>query len=138
MYNKRRITKYLTLEKAKRLVNVVIDRQFNYAPLSWMYCQNTLYLKIEKIHYKTLRIIHQSNVSCRVLLELFTSQTSHIVFCWNYSPVKRLVSCSTRMQWQYFYSPTIFAVLIDGNLQQYCNCQPQIRVALFQRKDSSI
>ena len=99
MYNKRRITKYLTLEKAKRLVNAFIDRQFNFAPLSRMYCQNTLYLKIEKMHYKTLRIIHQSNVSCRVLLELFTSQTSHIVLFWNYSPVKSLVSCSARMQW---------------------------------------
>ena len=35
--------------------------QFNYAPLLWMFCRKTLFSKIEKIHYKTLKVIHESN-----------------------------------------------------------------------------
>ena len=33
----RRIRKFLTIEKAKILGNAFIDRQFNYAPLLWMF-----------------------------------------------------------------------------------------------------
>ena len=61
--------KYLAVEKAKLLDNTLIDNQFNSAPLIWMFCHKTLYLKIEKIHYKTLRIIHQSNFSYRDLID---------------------------------------------------------------------
>ena len=41
--------------------NAFIDRQFNYAPLRWMYCRKRLYLKMQKIHHKTLTVIYQSN-----------------------------------------------------------------------------
>ena len=34
-----------------------------------MFCQNTLYLKIQKVHDKTLRIVHESNFFYRDLLE---------------------------------------------------------------------
>ena len=64
-----RITKYLTLEKAKLLGSAFTYSQFNYVPLIWMFCQKTLNFKIKKIHHKTLRTIHQSNVSYRDLLE---------------------------------------------------------------------
>ena len=57
----RRIRKYLTVEKAKLLGNAFIDSYFNRAPLIWMFCQKTLYLDIENMYHKTLRIIHQSN-----------------------------------------------------------------------------
>ena len=43
----RRIRKYLTAEKAKQLGNAFIDSQFNHAPLIWIFCQNTLYFKME-------------------------------------------------------------------------------------------
>ena len=55
--------KNLAEEKPKLLGNTFIDSQFNSAPLIRMFCQKTLYLKIEKIHHKTLGIIHQSNVT---------------------------------------------------------------------------
>ena len=53
----RRIRKYLTLDKAKLLGNAFIDSQFNYAPLIWMFCHKTTYLKMQKIHHKILIII---------------------------------------------------------------------------------
>ena len=65
----RRMRKYLAVEKAKLLVNTLIDNQFNSAPLIWMFCQKTLYIKIEKIHYKTRRIIDQTNASYHDLVE---------------------------------------------------------------------
>ena len=62
----RRMRKYLAVEKAKLLGNAFIDSQFTSAPLIWMFCQKTLYLK-------TIIIIHQSNASCRDLLECNSS-----------------------------------------------------------------
>ena len=73
----RRMRKKLAVEKAKLLGNAFIDSQFNSAPLIWMFCQKTLYLKIEKIHHKTLRIIHQSNATYRDLLECNGSTSFH-------------------------------------------------------------
>ena len=57
----RGIRKYLSLEKSKMLVNAFIDCQFNYVLLVWMFCQRGLYLKMQKIHHKTLIVIHLSN-----------------------------------------------------------------------------
>ena len=66
----RRIRKYLSLEKAKMLGNAFIDSQFNYASLIWMLCRKRLYLKMQKIHHKTLKVIYQSNKTYDELLEL--------------------------------------------------------------------
>ena len=65
------------VEKAKLLGNSFIDSQFNSAPLIWMFCQKNLYLKIEKIRCKTLRIIHQSNVSYHDFLKCNGSTSFH-------------------------------------------------------------
>ena len=51
----RRLRKYLSLEKAKMSGNAIIDSQFNYAPLIWMFRRKRLYLKMQKIHHKPLR-----------------------------------------------------------------------------------
>ena len=56
----RRMRVFLTTEKAKILGNAFIDSQFNYAPLLWVFCRETLYSKIEKIHHKTLKVIYES------------------------------------------------------------------------------
>ena len=69
--------KNLAVEKAKLLGNAFIDSQFNSAPLIWMFCQKNLYLQVEKIHHKTLRIIHQSNATYRDLLECNGSTSFH-------------------------------------------------------------
>ena len=69
--------KKLGIVKAKLLGNAFIHSQFNSTPLIQMFCQKTLYLKIEKIHHKTLRIIHQSNATYRDLLECNGSTSFH-------------------------------------------------------------
>ena len=73
----RRMWKNLAVEKPKLLGNTFIDSQFSSAPLIWMFSQKTLYLKIEKIHYKTFRIIHQSNAAYCDLPECNGSTSFH-------------------------------------------------------------
>ena len=62
----RRIRKYLTIDKAKLLRNAFIDSQFNYAPLIWMFRQKASYLKMQKIHHKSLKVnsvsLHQRHL----------------------------------------------------------------------------
>ena len=72
----KRIRKYLALE-AKLPSNAFIDSYFNYAPLIWMFCQKTLYVKIEKIYRKTLRISQESDVSYCDLPECIGSTSIH-------------------------------------------------------------
>ena len=69
----RRIRKFLTIEKAKILGNAFIDSQFNYAPLIWMFCRKTLYSKIKKIHYRTLKVVYDIDDSYN---NLFLSSNS--------------------------------------------------------------
>ena len=73
----RRIRKYLTLDKAKLLGNAFIDSQFNYAPLIWMFCHKATYLKMQKIHHKSLKVIYQSDASYDDLLQLSNSVSLH-------------------------------------------------------------
>ena len=73
----RPIRKYVSLEKAKMLGNVFIDSQFNYAPLIWAFCRKGLYLKMQKIHHKTLKVIYQSNKPYEEPLELRETVSTH-------------------------------------------------------------
>ena len=59
----RRIRKYLTPDKAKVLYNAFINSQFSYASIIWMFCRKTDYLKMEKIQYKALKTVFNSNDS---------------------------------------------------------------------------
>ena len=61
--------KYLILEKAGISGSTFVNCRFNYVPLSWMFCRNHSYVKIEKIHYGTLKVICHSSDSYNVLLE---------------------------------------------------------------------
>ena len=54
----RGIRKFLTIEKVKILGNPLIDSQFNYAPLIWMFYRKTLYSKIEKTHHRPLKVFY--------------------------------------------------------------------------------
>ena len=64
----RRIRKYLTLQKSKLLYNTFINNQFNYASIIWMFCRKQDYLEVEKIHYKALNIVYNSNECYEELL----------------------------------------------------------------------
>ena len=77
LHDLRRISKYLTLVKAKLLGNAFTDSQLNYAPLFWMFRHKTTYLKMQKSHHKTLKVIYQSDVSYDDLLQLSNSVPLH-------------------------------------------------------------
>ena len=65
----RRIKIYLTTSMARLLYNAFINSQFNnYASIIWMFCHKQDYLKIEKIQYKALKIVYNSNESYEELL----------------------------------------------------------------------
>ena len=64
----RRIRKCLTLEKLKLLYNNFINNQFNYASIIWMFCHKQDYFEVEKIHYKALKIVYNSNECYEELL----------------------------------------------------------------------
>ena len=73
----RRIRKYLSLQKAKLLGNAFIDSPFNYASLIWMFCRKGLYLKMQKVHHKRLKVIYQSNKTYEEPLELNETVSIH-------------------------------------------------------------
>ena len=64
----RKIRKYLTTDKAKLLFNAYMNSQFNHASIMLMFCHKQNYLKVEKIKYKTLKIVYNSNESYEELL----------------------------------------------------------------------
>ena len=73
----RRIRKHLTLEKLKLLYNAFINNQFNYASITWMFFRKQGYLEVEKIHYKALKIVYNSN-ECYEELLLRNNEVSFI------------------------------------------------------------
>ena len=64
----RRIKKYLILGKSNLLYNAFTNNQFNYASIISMFCRKQDCLEVEKIHYKTLKIVYNSNECYEELL----------------------------------------------------------------------
>ena len=73
----RRIRKYLSSEKAKLLYSAFINGQFNYAPLVWIFCRKKLYVKIQKIHHKAVKVVYNSNKNYDELLRNNNEVTIH-------------------------------------------------------------
>ena len=64
----KRIRKYLTNNKAKLLYIAFINNQFIYTSIIWMLWHKQDYLKIEKMQYKALKVVYNSNESYDELL----------------------------------------------------------------------
>ena len=101
----RRIRKYLTLDKAKLLGNAFINNQFNYAPLIWMFCHKAIYLIMQKIDHKSLKVIYLSDASYDDL---------------------------TAIKQQRVPSPTTLGIFIEGNIQKYWYLEPPVYVVILQ------
>ena len=56
---------------------MVINSQFNYVPLIWMFCRKTFYHKIGKIHHRTLKVNYESEESYVNLLLKSSSVSEH-------------------------------------------------------------
>ena len=60
LYALRRLRKFLTLEKAKILACSMIESQFAYCPLIWMFCSKTDMQRVEKVQYKSLQVVYNN------------------------------------------------------------------------------
>ena len=98
------IRKYLSLENAKMLGSAFSDSQFNYAPLIWMFCRKGLYLKMQKIHHKTLKVIYRS---------------------------KKNLQGTSWTEWKRQYSSTTLKIFSYWGLQKYFLLKPQVCVLFF-------
>ena len=54
----RKIRIFLTLEQANLLANSFVTTQFGYAPLIWMFTSKNIILKVNKTHWRTLRVVY--------------------------------------------------------------------------------
>ena len=53
-----RISKYMTIENRKKILNAFISSQFSYCPLVWMFHSRALNNRINRIHERALRIVY--------------------------------------------------------------------------------
>ena len=60
LYALRRLQKFLTLEKTKIVACSMIESQFAYCPLIWMFCSKTDMQRVEKVQYKTLQVVYNN------------------------------------------------------------------------------
>ena len=78
LHTLRRIRKYLRIEKARILANAVIESQFNYERLIWMFASKMAINKICKLHYRTIKVVYNEyDKSYEKLLEMNKSASIH-------------------------------------------------------------
>ena len=58
-----RVAKILPFNKRRLLFKAFIESQFSHCPLVWMFCSRTINSKINKLHYRALRIVYRDDVS---------------------------------------------------------------------------
>ena len=73
----RRLRKSRTTQKSGILCNAFVNSQFDYASLIWMFCSRESYNKLKNIHYKTLKIVHQTEGTYEDLLNLSNEDSIH-------------------------------------------------------------
>ena len=104
LYALRRIRKCLTQDQVKPLHNALINSQFNYAPIIWMFCRKNQYLKIQQIHHKGLKVVFNSDDGYDQLLQMSNGITIHqkhlhALICEVY---KSLDNSHPVLMWSYF------------------------------------
>ena len=58
-----RISKYMTKDKLRTIMDVFLSSQFAYCPLIWMFHNRTLNNRINKLQERALRLVHNDNTS---------------------------------------------------------------------------
>ena len=98
----RRISRYLTVEKARILANALIDSQFNYVLLTWMFAGKTFF---NKIHHRTLRVVYNEyNKSYGELLQINNNVSIHQRHLQYLAleVFKSLMHLNPEVMWSYF------------------------------------
>ena len=58
-----RISKYMTKDKLRTIMNAFFSSQFAYCPLIWMFHNRTLNNRINKLQERALHLVHNDNTS---------------------------------------------------------------------------
>ena len=58
-----RLAPYMGTTKKRIIMNTFFKSQFNYCPLVWMCCNRSLNTKINRLHERCLRIVHNDKKS---------------------------------------------------------------------------
>ena len=73
-----RLPKFLCLDKRRTLFKSLIEAQFKYCPLIWMFCSRNSNKKINRLHQRALRLVHDDySSSFEALLERDSSFAIH-------------------------------------------------------------
>ena len=73
-----RIARFLPYHKRRIILKTFIESQFSYCPLVWMFCSKTMNKKINYIHERALRLVHNDYESSFTdLLEIDKSLSIH-------------------------------------------------------------
>ena len=54
------IRKYLSIDKEEALCNAFISSQLCYAPLIWIFAGRLLISRVQKVHFRSLKIVHNT------------------------------------------------------------------------------
>ena len=116
----RRIRKYLGIEKARILGNALIESQFNYDTLIWMFASKMAINKICILHYRTLKIVYEYDKLYEELLEMNKSASIHQRH-FKFLPIevcKSLMHLNPGFMWSYFSEKPLPYNLRNGNSLQ--------------------
>ena len=73
-----RISKYVSRDKMKLIMETFIKSQFNYCPLLWMFHSRHLNKRINKLHERALRLVYKDDtLDFQQLLDLHDDITIH-------------------------------------------------------------
>ena len=55
-----RIASYMGIRKRRNIMNAFFKSQFNYCPMMWMCCNQSLNKKIDRLHELSLRLVYSN------------------------------------------------------------------------------
>ena len=82
-----RMAKLLSFNKRKTLFKAFVESQFKYCPIVWMFHSRRTNNKINRLHERALRIVHDDDVS--TFDQLLAMEKS---FCIHHQNIQRLLT----------------------------------------------
>ena len=63
LYARARISRFMSIDQRKLIMNAFISSHFNYCPLIWMCHSRSLNVQINRIHERALRMVYNDSIS---------------------------------------------------------------------------
>ena len=71
-----RLSNLMSLQQRRPLMKSLVEAQFGYCPLVWMFHDEEINRKISHIHERSPRIVYRDYYLRRIILSVFTIETS--------------------------------------------------------------